>query len=161
MDSLATGAPPLVIFPEVHEDTSDDEYRELVRHCEARVLEGEETRRAISEYFAEVAPSGEKGKASRSDLEPFFQGRVGERVVPLLTELAQGMLRGLCDIPLRNLARNGTDNEISLSSASRLSSLRVSYFIKLRSHSLFFNSPWPNSGVLLCRLSSFASTCMM
>ena len=127
MDPLGTGAPPLVIFPKIHEDTSNEEYQELVCHCEARVLEGKETRRAISEYFTEVAPSGENDKASREDLEPFFQVRVGERVVPLLTKLAQGMLRGLCDIPLRNLARTGTDNEISLSSVARLSSLRVSY----------------------------------
>ena len=38
------------------------------------------------------------------------------------------MLKGMCDIPLRNLARNGTDNEVSLSSAACLSALRVSHF---------------------------------
>lgn len=126
-DPLGVGIRPLVIFPEVHKGTSDEEHQELVRHYEARVVDGEETRRVIGDYFAEVAPSKEKGAASRADLESFFRGRVGERVVPLLSELDQGMIKGMCDIPLRNLARNGTYNEVSLSSAALLSSLRVRY----------------------------------
>ena len=104
----------------------DENHQELVRYFEARVHEGEETRRLIGEHLAEVPPAEVKGKASRADLEPFFTGRVGERYVPLLTELAQGMINGMLDIPARNIARNGTDNAITLASAARLSSLRVS-----------------------------------
>ena len=37
-DSLGASAPPLVIFPEVHEDITDEEHQELVRHYEARVI---------------------------------------------------------------------------------------------------------------------------
>ena len=95
-----------------------------MQHYKARIVEGEEARCVIGEYFANDAPSGEKGQARRKDLKPFFQGWVGEKVIPLLTELAQGMLSSLCDIPLRNLARNGTDNEVSLASANRLATLR-------------------------------------
>ena len=98
----------------------------MVRHYKARLREGEETRQIIGEYLAEVPPAETKGTASNADLELFFRGRVGERYVPLLAELAQGMIRGMLDIPARNLARNGTDNEVSLSSAARLSSLQVS-----------------------------------
>lgn len=129
-DSLGPSVIPLVIFPEVPEGVIDEENQELVRHYEARLREGGKTRQIIGEYLAEVPPAEIKGKASRADLEPFFRGRVGERYVPLLAELAQGMIRGMLDIPACNLARNGTDNEVSLSSAARLSSLRVSsYFI--------------------------------
>ena len=99
-----------------------------MKYYEARLREGEEARRTIGEYFTNDAPSGEKGTATRKDLEPFFRGRVGEKVVPLLTELAQGMLSSMCDIHLCNLARNGTDNEVSLASAGRLAALRVSLF---------------------------------
>ena len=98
-----------------------------MRHYQARLLEGEEARRTIGEYFADDAPSEEKDTASRKDLESFFRGQVGEKVVPLLSELAQGMLSSLCDIPLRNMARNGTDNEVSLASANCLTTLRVSF----------------------------------
>ena len=125
---LSLGGPPLVIYPEIPEGERDEEHRELVRHYEARVLEGEEARRIIDDYFADDAPSEEKDTTSRKDLEPFFRGRVGEKVVPLLAELAQGVISGMCDIPLRNLARNGTDNEVSLASAGRLAALRVSPF---------------------------------
>ena len=71
---LGMGGPPLVIFPEVHEGYNDEENQELVRHYEARVLEGEEARRAIGDYFVDDAPSEEKGSASRADLESFFRG---------------------------------------------------------------------------------------
>lgn len=98
-----------------------------MQHYKARLLEGEEARCSIGEYFVDDASSEEKGTTSRNDLEPFFRGRVGEKVVPLLLELAQGMLSSLCDIPLRNLARNETDNEVSLASAYRLATLRVSF----------------------------------
>ena len=125
---LSLGSPPLVVFPNIREGEEDEEHQQFVRHYEARLLEGEEAVRSIDEYFADDAPSGEKGTTSRKDLEPFFRGRVGEKVVPLLAELAQGMLSSMCDIPLRNLARNGTDNEVSLASAGRLAALRVSPF---------------------------------
>ena len=125
-DSLGPGIIPLVIFPEVPEGMIDENHQKLVRHYEARVREGEEARQLIGEHLAEVPPAEVKGEASRADLEPFFRGRVGERYVPLLSELAQGMINGMLDIPARNIARNGTDNEVSLSSAARLSSLRVS-----------------------------------
>ena len=97
-----------------------------MQHYKAHLLEGEDALHTIGEYFADDARSGEKGTTSRKDLEPFFQGRVGEKDVPLLTKLAQGMLSSLCDIPLQNLARNGTDNEASLASANCLATLRVS-----------------------------------
>ena len=126
MDSLGPGIVPLVIFLEVPEGVIDENHQKLVRHFEARVQEGEEARRLIGEHLAEVPPAEVKGEALRADLESFFRGRVGERYVPLLTELAQGMINGMLDIPARNIARNGTDNEISLASAARLSSLRVS-----------------------------------
>ena len=125
-DSLGPGVVPLVIFPEVQDDVIDENHQELVRYFEARALEGEETRKLIGEYLAEVPPAEDKGKACRADLEPFFRGWVGERYVPLLTELAHGMLKGMLDIPAKNIARNGTDNEITLASAARLSALRVS-----------------------------------
>ena len=125
-DSLGPGVVPLVIFPEVPEGVIDEEHQELVRHYEARLREGEETRQIIGEYLAELPPAETKGTASRADLEPFFMGRVGDRYVPLLSELAQGIIRGMLDIPTRNLARNETDNEVSLSLVARLSSLRVS-----------------------------------
>ena len=64
-----------------------------MQHYKARLLEGEEARRTIDEYFADDAPSGEKGTTSRKDLEPFFLGRVGEKVVILFSELAQGCCR--------------------------------------------------------------------
>lgn len=98
-----------------------------MRHYQACLLEGEEARRTIGEYFVDDAPSGEKDTASKKDLEPFFRGQVGRKVVPLLSELAQGMLSSLCNIPLRNLARNRTDNEVSLASANCLTTLRVSF----------------------------------
>ena len=127
-EPLGQGGVPLVIFPEPPKDGEDEEYQRLVKYHEARLLEGEEAKRAIHEYFLDDAPSEDVATTSRADLEPFFRGRVGEKVVPLLAELAQGMLSSMCDIPLRNLARNGTDNDISLISAGRLSSLRVSFF---------------------------------
>ena len=123
--SLGPGVVPLTIFPEVPDDVIDENHQELVRYFEARALEGEETRKLIGEYLAEVPPAEDKGKACRADLEPFFRGWVGERYVPLLTELAHGMLKGMLDIPAKNIARNGTDNEITLASAARLSALRV------------------------------------
>ena len=126
-DSLGPGVVALVIFPEVPEGVIDENHQELVRYFEVRVQEGEETRKLIGEHLAEVPPAEDKGKACRADLEPFFRGRVGERYVPLLTELAQGMINGMLDIPARNIARNGTDNEITLASAARLSALRVSF----------------------------------
>lgn len=125
-DSLGAGVVPLVIFPEVLVGVIDEEHQELVRHYEARLREGEETRQIIGEYLAELPLVDTKGTTLRADLEPFFRGRVVERYVPLLTELAQGMIRGMQDIPTRNQARNGTNNEVILSSAARLSSLRVS-----------------------------------
>ena len=124
-DSLGPGVVPLVIFPEVPDDVIDENHQELVRYFEARALEGEETRKLIGEYLAEVPPAEDKGKACRADLEPFFKGWVGERYVPMLTELAHGMLKGMLDIPAKNIARNGTDNEITLASAARLSALWV------------------------------------
>ena len=124
-DSLGPGVVPLVIFPEVQDDVIDENHQELVRYFEARALEGEETRKLIGEYLAEVPPAEDKGKACRADLEPFFKGWVGERYVPLLTELAHGMLKGMLDIPAKNIARNGTDNEVTLASVARLSALRV------------------------------------
>ena len=99
-----------------------------MKYYEARLSEREEAHCTISEYFTDDAPSREKGTATKKDLEPFFRGRVGEKVVPLLAELAQGMLSSMCDIPLHNLARNMTDNEVSLASAGRLAALRVSLF---------------------------------
>ena len=42
---------PLVIYPEILEGERDEEHQELVRHYEARVLEGEEARRVISDYI--------------------------------------------------------------------------------------------------------------
>ena len=91
------------------------------------MLEGEEAKRVIHEYFLDDTPSTEVPETSRADLEPFFRGRVGEKVVPLLAEVAQGILSSMCDIPLRNLARIGTDNEVNLISAARLSAIRVSF----------------------------------
>ena len=127
-EPLGQGGVPLVIFPEPPKDGEDnEEYQRLVKYHEARLVEGEEAKHAIHEYFLGDAPSTEVEATSRADLEPFFRGRVGEKVVPLLAELAQGMLSSMCDIPLRNLARNGTDNEVSLISAGRLSALRVSF----------------------------------
>lgn len=126
---LSLGGLPLVIYPEIPEGEGDGEHQQFVQQYKTRLLEGEEARRTIGEYFADDAPSGEKGSASRKDLELFVQGRVGEKVVPLLTKLAQGILSSLYDIPLRNLARNRTDNEVSLTSANRLATLRVSFLI--------------------------------
>ena len=99
-----------------------------MKYYEARLREGEEAHRVIGEYFADDAPSGEKGTTTRKDLEPFFRGRVGEKVVPLLAELAQGMISGMCDIPLCNLARNEIYNEVSLASAGCLAAFWVSSF---------------------------------
>ena len=80
------GGPSLIIYPEIPEGERDGEHQELVRHYEARVLEGEEARRVIDDYFLDDAPSKEKGMAIRADLESFFRVRVGEKVVPLLAE---------------------------------------------------------------------------
>ena len=126
-EPLGPGCVPLVIVPEP--PTSGEEYEEyqrFLKYREARLLEGEETKRIIHEYFLDDTPSAEVPETSRADLEPFFRGRVGEKVVPLLAEVAQGILSSMCDIPLRNLARSGTDNEVNLISAARLSAIRVS-----------------------------------
>ena len=87
--------PPLVIYPKIPEGERDEEHQQFVQHYKARLLEGEETRRIIDEYFADDAPSEEEGMATRKNLESFFRGRVGEKVVPLLAELAQGMISGI------------------------------------------------------------------
>ena len=127
-EPLGPGCVPLVIVPEP--PTSGEEYEEyqrFLKYRDARLLEGEENKRVIHEYFLDDTPSSDAPETSRADLEPFFRGQVGEKVVPLLAELAQGMLSSMSEIPLRSLARDGTDNEVSLISAARLSSLRVSF----------------------------------
>ena len=126
-EPLRPGGIPLVIVPEPPKSGEEyEEYQRFVRYHEARLLEGEEAKRIIHEYFLDDTPSAEVPETSRADLEPFFRGRVGEKVVPLLAEVAQGILSSMCDIPLRNLARSGTDNEGNLISAARLSAIRVS-----------------------------------
>ena len=157
-DSLGPGVVPLVIFPEVPDDVIDENHQELVRYFEARALEGEETRKLIGEYLAEVPPAEDKGKACRADLEPFFRGWVGERYVPLLTELAHGMLKGMLDIQAKNIARNGTDNEITLASAARLSALRVSIASFLFIILMYFD--WSSLIFFVCRLPLSASAFM-
>ena len=74
-DSLGARVVPLVIFQEVLEGVVDEEHKELVRHYEARLREGEETCQIIGQYLAELPPVETKGTASRADLEPFFRGR--------------------------------------------------------------------------------------
>ena len=68
-DSLGASAPPLVIFPEVQEDITDEEHQEVVRHYKERFIEREDTCRIIGDYFAEVPPSETKGLATRADGE--------------------------------------------------------------------------------------------
>lgn len=108
-----------------------------MQHYKARVLEGEEARQIIGDYFANDAPSEEKGTTSRKDLEPFFRGRVGEKVSPLLAKFAKRMISGMYNIPLRNLARNRIDNEVSLAFVGRLAPLRVSLLTSFLTVSFF------------------------
>ena len=46
-EPLGQGGIPLVIFPEPRKDGDDEEYQRLVKYHEARLLEGEEAKRAI------------------------------------------------------------------------------------------------------------------
>ena len=58
---LSLGGPPLVIYPEIPEGERDEEHQQLVQHYEAQVLEREEARRIIGDYFADDAPLGREG----------------------------------------------------------------------------------------------------
>lgn len=69
---LGLDGPPLVIYPEIPKGERYEEHHQLVKYYEVRLHEGEEARCVIGEYFADDAPSGEKGTTSRKDLEPFF-----------------------------------------------------------------------------------------
>lgn len=92
---LSLGGPPHVIYPEIPAGERDEKHQQFMKYYKAWLHEREESHHAIGGYFANDTPSEKKGTTMRNDLELFFRGRVVKKVVPLLAELAQGMLSSM------------------------------------------------------------------